>query len=267
MTEKAKIEEFDFVSQQYKSASNLNARIRMHQECSTNPYGWQRWLFDRLHLAPGCRVLELGCGAGNLWLDNLVRIPTGLEIHLSDFSEGMLAQARANLEGRCPCVEFRAIDAQSIPYPDQSFEMVIANHMLYHVPDRGKALAEIRRVLKTGGRLYASTVGEKHLNEMDDLIRQFDPALLAWGQQVTDAFSLENGAGQLRPFFEHVSLERYPDSLLVKDAQLLADYILSGQTDVPAGKHTELLHFVEQVLAAHAGTFTITKDSGLFEAN
>jgi 16S rRNA G1207 methylase RsmC len=53
------------------NASNLNARIRLHQMFSTNKVGWQRWLFDQFKLPPQGRILELGCGAGTLWLENL----------------------------------------------------------------------------------------------------------------------------------------------------------------------------------------------------
>ncbi len=57
-------------------------------------------------------------------------------------------------------VQFKEIDAQSIPFEDETFDAVIANHMLYHVPDRPKAIAEIKRVLKPGGRLIATTIGK-----------------------------------------------------------------------------------------------------------
>jgi tRNA1(Val) A37 N6-methylase TrmN6 len=64
-----------YVSDQYKNADNLNARIRLHQLFSTNQYGWQHWLFDQFKLPPRGRILELGCGTGLLWLENLERRP------------------------------------------------------------------------------------------------------------------------------------------------------------------------------------------------
>ena len=70
----------NYVNNQYRTASNLNARIRLHQEFSTNKYGWQRWLFDQFKFMPQSRILELGCGTGNLWLENLDHIPAELEI-------------------------------------------------------------------------------------------------------------------------------------------------------------------------------------------
>src|SRR4030042_5807066 len=72
-------------SEQYKDASNLNARIQLHQRFSTNPHGWFCWIFDQFDLPSKPNILEIGCGPGILWLDNRDRIPAGWSIRLSDF--------------------------------------------------------------------------------------------------------------------------------------------------------------------------------------
>ena len=100
-------------------------------------------------LPADARILELGCGSGLLWKSSIDRIPAGWKITLSDLSPGMLDAAWRNLVVTGRTFQFKEIDAQSIPFEDETFDAVIANHMLYHVPDRGKALAEIKRVLKT----------------------------------------------------------------------------------------------------------------------
>jgi SAM-dependent methyltransferase len=256
----------NYVNTQYRDASNINARIRLHQEFSTNKYGWQRWLFDQFKFAPQSRVLELGCGAGNLWLENLDRIPTGLEIILSDLSAGMVAEAQRNLVNSPSCFQFKVIDAQAIPFEKDDFDVVIANHMLYHVPDRTKALSEIQCVLKPNGRFYASTASCNNLKELTDLVGQFDPQLSSWGKLPSNSFNLENGAVELSAYFSNVSLCRYPDSLMVTDATLLTDYILSGRINIALELQKELANFVSQALKAGGGKFFITKDSGVFEA-
>lgn len=256
-----------YVNNQYRTTSNLNARIRLHQEFSTNKYGWQRWLFDQFKFIPQSRVLELGCGTGNLWLENLDRIPADAEILLSDFSEGMLEQAKQNLKNNLSFFRFKVIDAQSIPFDNAFFDIVIANHMLYHVPDRGKALSEIKRVLRPTGRFYSSTSGCNHLKELSDLVSRFDSQLSSWGNLTSDTFSLENGPAQLGAYFESVSLYRYPNSLIVTDANLLTDYILSGRIKLSSDKQLDLATFVEQELKANDGKCYITIDTGLFEAN
>ena len=163
-------------SKQYQDASNLNARIRLHREFSTNPQSWQHWLFDRFAFTPGCRVLELGCGPGRCGS----RTPAAS--HQTPHSsspispQGMVAQARSALESLLPNFEFQAIDAQEIPAGDDRFDIVIASHMLYHVPNLERALGEIRRVLKPGGRLYASTAGRNNLKEMQRTGNPLRPA-------------------------------------------------------------------------------------------
>lgn len=62
------------MEKQYRDASNLNARIALHERFSTNPHPLLRWLFDRLELPPEGRILEIGCGTGKLWVENLERI-------------------------------------------------------------------------------------------------------------------------------------------------------------------------------------------------
>jgi len=160
------------LSDQYKNASNLDARIQLHRRFSTNPYGLMLWLFEHLQLGAGAHILDLGCGPGSLWDDNRARIPPGWEITLSDFSAGMIHQARDKLRQR---FAYAVGDAQAIPFKGETFDAVIANFMLYHVPDRPRAFAEIHRVLKPGGRLFAATNGQDHMRELREMIAAVDP--------------------------------------------------------------------------------------------
>ena len=251
---------------QYKDASNLNARIDLHVRFSTNKYGWHRWVFDQFKFSPESRILELGCGPGRLWLENLHRIPDGWDITLSDFSPGMLQEAKRNLNsGRHP-FKFEVVDAQAISFADESLDAVIANHMLYHVPDREKAFSEIRRVLKPGGRFYAATVGQNHLRELRELVRRFGPGIPTDGSRVrmSEGFSLENGLGQLSRWFSKVALNRYEDALTVTEAEPIVAYVRSGESLVEE-MLTELQRYVEKEIQL-GGDIHITKDTGIFEA-
>ena len=85
------------IQEQYRTSGNLDARIRLHQLFSTNPYGWTRWVFDQLAAPAQAQVLEIGCGPATLWVENRERILSGWQITLTDQSPGMMQQAQANL--------------------------------------------------------------------------------------------------------------------------------------------------------------------------
>lgn len=86
---------------QYKNASNLNARIQLHQRFGSNTFDWYRWVFDQYTIAPQSKILELGCGPALLWQKNLDRVADDWDIVLSDFSAGMLQEAQKNLDNKC----------------------------------------------------------------------------------------------------------------------------------------------------------------------
>ncbi len=250
--------------EQYRNANNLNARIELHRRFSTNPYGWQRWVFDQLDLPPAARILELGCGTAALWRENLARIPPGWEITLSDASPGMLEEARRELAGQRPFA-FDVIDAGRTPWarPGASLDAVLANHMLFYVKDRAAAFAEMCRVLKLGGRLYATTVGERNLAEIAKLVQGLDPALTTWEHKKLP-FTLESGAAQLREWFAGVTLRRYEDSLRVSEVEPLVRYVLSAEPQHDGELERRVRERVEEELAAHGGELRIQKDAGIF---
>jgi ubiquinone/menaquinone biosynthesis C-methylase UbiE len=251
---------------QYKDSSNLDARVAIHQRFSTNPYGWMRWVFDHLLAIPAdAKILELGCGPGYLWKENVDRIPSTWDITLSDLSSGMLDSAWRNLVVTGRNYKFKEIDAQEIPFEDETFDAVIANHILYHVPDRPKAIGEIKRVLKTGGRFFATTVGDNHLKEITDWFRRIHKSSI-W-DTFSNLFTLENGLDQLKPFFPNITASRYEDTLHVTELEPLLDYFRSGVRagELSDDEFAKLRSDLEKELK-EKGKIFIHKDSGLFEA-
>ncbi len=257
--------------EQYKDASHLNARIHLHQRFSTNSYGWFRWVFDQLDLPLDAIILELGCGPGIFWLENKARIPSGWQITLSDFSPGMVREAKNNLNLFGADLYYASSNAMAIPFANATFDVVIANHMLYHVPDRQTAFKEINRVLKPNGRLLAATNGKNHLRELDEITISCSPAV---GVHLTTNFSsagftLDNGIQQLTPWFTQLEIHHYDDALVVTEAQPLVDYILSM---IPLPGNTSdnnyaisLTNYINEKIKQN-GAIYIQKSSGLIRS-
>lgn len=251
---------------QYKDSSNLDARVEIHRRFSTNPNGWFNWLFDTLEQLPAdARILELGCGPAHLWRECSSRIPAGWDLTLSDFSSGMVNAAWRNLVVTGRAFQFKEIDAQEIPFADETFDAVIANFMLYHVPDRPKALGEVKRVLRPGGKLIAATVGNTHLKEMMDWLRQVHVSKV-W-ESYANPFTLENGLEQLQAVFPAVTLSRYEDSLNVTELEPIMAYIRSSMraTELSEEELVKVQANLEEELK-EKGRIFIRKDAGLFEA-
>jgi len=250
--------------EQYADASNLQARLQLHQRFSTNPYNWFLWIFDHLDLPDSARILEIGCGSGNLWIKNAGRLPAGWRVILSDFSAGMASEAQHNTKSIPHPFQFSILDAQAIPFPAETFEAVIANHVLPHVPNLEKAISEIHRVLKPAACLYAATNGITHLQELYELINQFEPSIKSSSQILP--FNLENGREHLRRLFPKVEMDIYEDSLRVTEAEPLCAYILSMMTvDFDIKQEARLHQFIASELKRQ-GVIHISKKPGLFIA-
>lgn len=262
-------------TRQYRDARNLNARGSLHARFGTNPYPWFRWLFDQLlAITPtDARVLEVGAGPAGLWVENLDRLPSGWRVTLTDLSEGMATIARERLTAAgTPADAFtiQTADVESLPFPDGVFDVAIANHMLYHIPDRPKALGQLRRVLRPGGALLAATNGQDNMRELDELLTRFSPEERdrEWKASFRHPFTLENGPRQLAPFFDSIEVHPYEDNLRVTDVDALVAYVLS--IDIPGlREHDQQDAFAAHVherMAAEGGVFTITKSVGVFTA-
>ena len=263
--------------QQYSDSRNLDARAALHRDFSTSSVDWQTWVFTQLGLEPDTAVLECGCGPGWLWRQNLARIPANCAITLTDLSPGMVAEAEAALNEAESALadsgttfQVREANTEALPFADESFDVVVANHMLYHVPHLDTALAEIRRVLKPHGRFLAATNGDNHMRELKELaFRVAGDAVPQKWPQLT--FRLENGRDLLAPYFDHVSLLPFADGLAVTAVEPLMAYLRSMtlfsilQTDDMARQVAALEQHIVTTIAAE-GAYRIQKETGLFIA-
>lgn len=248
---------------QYQNAANISARIRLHRDYSVNPVGWFPWMMAQYGLKPGMRILELGCGNGALWTENRKGLPKSIRVVLSDKSEGMLRDAREAL-GEDERFSYQSFDCREIPFADDSFDRIIANHLLFYCEDISRVLGECARVLKPDGRFACSTYGCQHMKEITELVQQFHSSIVLSSECLYERFGLENGAEMLGAFFEDNRLLRYEDAIEVTESEPLISYILSchgNQNRLLLDRYKEFREFVDSRVA---GGFHITKDAGMF---
>lgn len=257
--------------EQYKNSANLDIRIQLHRRYTTNPEGWFCWIFRQLDIRPGQRILELGCGNGQMWKDNGGHLPPNTEILLSDISSGMVEDAKHGIEAALgkqasSLFAFQTFDCHQIPCPDERYDLVIANHLLFYVRDIGVVLQEVRRVLKPGGMFCCSTYGRDHMKEISQMVREFDGRILLSNVDLPAVFGLENGARELEPYFAGPELRLYVDGLEVNQTGPLFQYILSchgNQNEILSGQYETFRRFLERKLERQ-GSIHITKQAGIF---
>ena len=251
---------------QYATDRNLRARQRLweHQD---PPFDLVRWVLDIAGLHPGstARVLDAGCGNG-AYLARLRAMR--IDAVGCDLSLGMLASAG-------PHPSLVNADVTHLPLASSSFDVVLAPHMLYHVPDREAAAHELRRVLRPGGRCVAVTNGGDHMRSLRALIEASVRATTpSWQMRnpSTHAFSLENGGAQLGTAFEQVACIPASDAapVVLTDASVVADYVASiadhyqPETDRPWSQVVRDVRRAVQSEIDGAGTFITQGVSGAF---
>lgn len=263
------INENKSIVEQYKNSSNLVSRINIHERFSTNKYGWHRWVWDNIKFKSGIRILEVGCGNGELWVKNSDRLPKDCKVYLTDISEGMLRDAKNKLKNIDYNFIFSKVDAQDIPYEDGYFDVVIANHMLFHVENRNKVLKEIRRVLKSQGVLYASTIGNDHMKEIHELCSEYDERIDFSSKKFQDSFGLESGKKQLEDILQNVDVRVYDDSLIVTESKPLINYInstIGNVQEILKDKEEVFRNYLDEKIERYGG-IKISKRTGIFIAN
>ena len=254
------------LKQQYLNSSNISARIQLHTQYSKNKEGWFPWLYRMADIKLGETVLELGCGDGSFWLENLDKLPTGMNAVLSDISDGIVRETKDKLGMHAGQMSFRVMDAHYIRANDNSFDVVIANHMLFYCEDLPLVFSEIRRVLKPGGRLVCSTYGASHMKEISKLVQEFDDRIVLSADVLYEKFGKENGYDILSAFFKEVRWHAYEDNLVVTKPEPLIAYIMSchgNQNRYIVDKYHDFYCFVKKQTEK---PFYITKEAGVFLA-
>jgi ubiquinone/menaquinone biosynthesis C-methylase UbiE len=254
----------------YADESQLDVRYRTHQLYTVDPVDFGRWTLEQVPWRGNERVLDVGCGPGGLLCEMARRHAGWRALAGLDLSPGMVAKAAASSEGLG--ISWFVGDAQTLPLPDGSFDVVMARHMLYHVPDIERALAEAARVLQPGGYLLATTNSAHTMPEYGHLVKMAEARFPSLGlrRRPESRFSLENAADLVQAHFDRVAIHTLSGTLRFPTAAPVVDYVASSRALLMPPGHSDaewqdILAFVraeaERVIACE-GHFDVTKLTG-----
>jgi ubiquinone/menaquinone biosynthesis C-methylase UbiE len=261
---------------QYVTSENLRIRAETHRLYTESPNTFADDLVRYLRLESGLEVLDVGCGNGwDGWLHRTL-CERGSRVVGIDTSMGMLAEATA-IQKAQPNVRYVQGDAQNLPFGSWCFDRVLAIQMLYHVPRRIRALAEMRRVLRPGGRVLLTTYAAGAMRRLSDL---HDEAARALGYAVVPesewrCFTLDD-LPLVRSVFPSATRHVLESAFVFPTAEPVLRFYTTSRIDricnlPPDGSHREpLLAFVrdriEATIAAE-GVFRVPKNVGYFVAD
>lgn len=261
----------EYVIAQYEQDDNLQKRISIH-DYSTSSVGFYQWMLEKINLAPNMKILDIGCGNAAFWLSIAHLLPENLEIHLVDYSSGMLSSAQRNMQeinAQFPEKNLHYIldrrDATDFSYPVSDFDRVMANHLLFHLNSEARfaLYQKISSLLKEGGLFTCSLIGQKHLFELHELLREHYPQI----KIPSNSFDilLENAHLELDHYFKVLETDEQKNDLLVPDEQAVLLYVSSYSDeakDTVMGDRDRFLSYVCEKKNAD-GFFFIHKSTGI----
>jgi SAM-dependent methyltransferase len=208
---------------QYGDGTKLDVRTALHQRFSTATAAFPDFEAGLLDWPEAPDVLECGTGTGRFW-DNMCA-PKSAALTLTDLSQGMVDAAVERASGHgFDKVAGQTCDVQELPFGDASFDVVVANHMLYHVPDPDQGVAELARVLRPGGVLLAATNGYGHMDVIKELVAE---VFEGHGDELYEVFGIDTGEQRLRRSFASIAWHAYDNDLVINDPRAVTAYGLS----------------------------------------
>ena len=268
-------QESDLVRKQYATDNNLRIRQETHEKYTVPNKNYVEWALEMIQWRGDERILDVGCGPG-LYYSKLHENQPNMTYHGLDLLPGMLLNHPASND------HLMLGDVHHLPLASESYDVLMANHMLYHVHDVESSLEEMKRVLKPDGVLMVATNSVQTMPELQVLMRRAIVLLTRHGvAQVrapflsSDRFALENGTRILSRYFYGVVRYDLPSALVFPDVEPAMAYLESTrdmrEPQLPDDVVWEDVMMImrQQInqLIKHLGELVIRKESGVLIAS
>src|SRR3977135_550579 len=150
------------LKEEWTGERTVAAWRKWHAQIAAFTRGPPEAILESAHLRPGMRVLDLACGVGDPALSIAAEVAPSGRVTATDLGPGMmsLAEELARRKGLAN-IDFREANAESLPFPDASFDVLTCRFGIMFFPDLSKALREGLRVIKPGGRAAFVAWGKK----------------------------------------------------------------------------------------------------------
>ena len=210
---------------QYKDASNLQARMALHEFGSSGVTDFWTWVLEQYDLGGRRQVLEVGCGNGAMWDGGSDLLTADSRVYLSDVSPGMLAESAAKLANH-PSFGYLLTDAESLPFVDSAFDAVMAHFMAYHLSSPDDAFAEFCRVTHADGVVGVLLPIDGAMRELNVLANLIDVRVPEEGRAQT-MFGDRDAGAMAAKYFSRVERKALSNVLRVTKADALVAYVRS----------------------------------------
>ncbi|QPC84299.1 class I SAM-dependent methyltransferase [Phototrophicus methaneseepsis] len=263
----------DLVRRHYATDDNLRIRHEIHEKYTVPKRDYVSWVLERLSWGGQERVLDLGCGPGTYY-NRLIQLQPHVEYVGMDLLPTMLAKHPAKNR-------LSLGNAVRLPFADHTFDVVMANHMLHHVPNIGHTMREVSRVLRPGGIFVVATNSVQSMPELQVLMRRaivlltrHNAADIRPPSMPSDGFALENGTRVLSRYFFSVVRHDLPSALIFPEVEPAMAYLESTrdmrESQLPDDVIWEDVMMImrQQInqLIKHLGELVINKQSGVLLA-
>lgn len=252
----------------YDNPLMFNEMILSIQD-NDNELTYDNWLFEKIELQPDQKVLELGCGSGSFWLNHQESIINHQNISICDMDEEIIEKGKTCLNEANLELDIQLVNFNKLPYENNTFDKVIADHVFYHLKKLDAVLDQIMRVLKPGGKLLATSLGENHIRVLENFLQVFDDRISLPTKTLKTTFGVGSGAKKLSQYGS-LKIEVFDNVICYNSGKDIYDLVMklkpysNIENYINEYNKAKFISFVDQIIE-NQGVFAIEIQTILFE--